>query len=188
MIFFVTMTTEKSALFGIRNPMYVHIAIELGCLLVLVIYVRRSTRRLEDQIRDLNQIVQQQQEMIHTHQKILQRYGWGTSSTAKATPNLEVEISDLSKMFRVPFAGEEVVILPHPTLSTPPSSEPYADQTIVEEVVPPPPTPESSSSCPDEEAEADADAPTTPSIEDEIAEEIQELVEEEKKHQEEIPI
>lgn len=177
------MTTEKSALFGIRNPMYVHIAIELGCLLVLVIYVRRSTRRLEDQIRDLNQIVQQQQEMIHTHQKILQRYGWGTSSTAKATPNLEVEISDLSKMFRVPFAGEEVVILPHPTLSTPPSSEPYPDQTIVEEVVVPPPTPESSS--PDETILEEA---PSSSIEDEIAEEIQELVEEEKKHQEEIPI
>lgn len=171
----MTTTTPQrasSVLLGLRNPMYLHIVVEAVCAILIVAYVRRSTRRLEAQIRDLNQIVQQQQEMIHMHHRILQAHGW-TSETGRGPPSRttvpspleDVSISDMTRMFKVPFTTEEVVILPHPTLARTPAGTP----TVLVEEFP-------SQTIIDEKSES-----PSPSIDDEIADEIQELVKEEEK-------
>ena len=153
--------------------MYLHIVVEVVCAILIVAYVRRSTRRLEAQIRDLNQIVQQQQEMIHMHHRILQAHGWTSeagrgppSRTAVPSPLEDVSISDMTKMFKVPFTTEKVVILPHPTLARQSAG---TTTILVEENVPEFPS------------QTIVDESDSPSIDDEIAEEIQELVKEEEK-------
>lgn len=168
--------------------MYLHVVVEVVCAILIVAYVRRSTRHLQDQIRDLNKIVQQQQEMLHLHHRIFQQHGWigGVSSSSlsneqpkpKGIPEMEsplnVDIQDMKKLFKVPFTAEEVVILPHPSLVQCPSfagtvhDNAYAGQTIIEE----------------HEARLEENAPApspAPSIDEEIADEIQELVKEEEK-------
>jgi hypothetical protein len=57
-----------------KNPTIIHIAVEIFCLLLIFMYIRRNTRRLQNQIDDLTRIIQEQQEIIHLHQKQLSRF------------------------------------------------------------------------------------------------------------------
>jgi len=98
----------------------IHILIELVCFLVIFLYIRRNVRKLQNQIDDLTTIIQQQQEMLHTHNKLLMNN----------TPIITItETDNLSDIFNIPLQN-----------NTPPPS-----QTIIEkqqeeaEVIPPPP-------------------------------------------------
>lgn len=194
----------RSSFFAkLKSPMYVHIAVEVVCLLLIVGYVRRSTQRLQDQVRELSQVVQQQQEMLHMHQQILGQYGWyrgtdrgnGTSSSTSTAPPprpsapspLDVDVNDLPKIFHIPFSSsEEVVILPHPSLaehqlpSASTATDTYPSQTVI-----PPKDEVVTSALPSSSSASSASASS--SIDEEIADEIQELLEEEKRHHQQEP-
>jgi len=54
-----------------KNTTYIHIAVEVVCFIVLFSIIHRKTRRLETQLKDLQKIIQEQQEMLHLHHHIL---------------------------------------------------------------------------------------------------------------------
>lgn len=65
-------TTGNGFAFSFKNPQAIHILVETFCLLVIVMYIRKNVRRLQDQIDDLKALVQKQQETLHLHQQLLQ--------------------------------------------------------------------------------------------------------------------
>lgn len=62
---------SDSTLFSFYSPKYLHMIVEFIFFLILMLYVRRSHQRLQNQILDLKSIIQKQQEMLHHHQQLL---------------------------------------------------------------------------------------------------------------------
>jgi hypothetical protein len=50
---------------------YIHIIIEILCFLILLIYIIRSFKNMQNQISDLTIIIQQQQKILHEHSKLM---------------------------------------------------------------------------------------------------------------------
>lgn len=130
----------------------IHILVELICFLVIYLYIRRNVRKLQNQIDDLTSIIQQQQEIIHVHQKILNSQH--IPQSAVGTGN------DTSfEVFHIPINISD---------PQPPS------QTIIEEQTPPP---VENQSLPEEPQKP----LTEEAIEQVLIQEMQELKQEEEK-------
>lgn len=81
----------SSSMLFMKHPTIIHIAVETFCLLLIFMYIRRNTKRLQNQIDDLTRIIQEQQEIIHLHQKQLSRFVQSPqfiANTSKPTPNI----------------------------------------------------------------------------------------------------
>lgn len=112
----------------------IHILIELVCFLVIFLYIRRNVRKLQNQIDDLTTIIQQQQEMLHTHNKLLM-----------SNSPIIIETDNLSDIFNIPLQNnkppsqtiiekqhDEPEIIPSP--QPPPLTEEAIEQELVEEM------------------------------------------------------
>jgi hypothetical protein len=178
----------NSTFFSWTNPQYIHILIECFLLIVIVMYMRRNFQRLQNQIQDLKSLVKQQQETLHLHQQLLQIH----------YPNHMKKILQNESSVEDPYSnnshrGISPQLPPFETIATfftvpmnQESTDPVYDSNLVKE------SDTTTILCPDVVSPVNDTQPkdeTIPSdfqIEKEIANEIQELKEEENRQQQSI--
>lgn len=111
--------SDTSTFFSFKNPQYLHILVELLLLLIIMLYVRRNVGRLQRQINDLKAIVQKQQETLNLHEQILRgnqpsivtKVPWPTPQTSVSPPQTSFQAPPLpsfetiATIFNVPLDG-----------------------------------------------------------------------------------
>jgi hypothetical protein len=178
----------NSTFFSWTNPQYIHILIECLLLIVIVMYMRRNFQRLQNQIQDLKSLVKQQQETLHLHQQLLQIH---YPNHIKTSHQNESSFQDSSTEGH---RGISPQLPPFETIATfftvpmnQGSTDPIFDSNLVKE------SDTTTILCPDVVSPVndtvvakDETIPSESQIEKEIANEIQELKEEENRQQQSI--
>jgi hypothetical protein len=144
----------------------IHILVELICFLVIFLYIRRNVRKLQNQIDDLTSIIQQQQEMLHIHHKILNN-------------NPVVTITDtnnISELFNIPFKNNHIVEKENTIVEKVIDDEKHIIKEVVDETVN-----EVINEVVNEVVDDKQNTLTDEDIEHEIEQEMQELKQEEEK-------
>ena len=127
-------STTMSSLFNFSKYSIttIHILVELICFLVIFLYIRRNVRRLQNQIDDLTSIIQQQQEMLHTHHKLLNNHPIITISE---------KTDNISYIFNIPFQKDPSPPPSQTIIPSPPEQEelkqdpPLTSEDIEQELV-----------------------------------------------------
>lgn len=141
----------------------IHIIVEILCLFVIFLYIRRNINRLQNQINDLSVILQEHQKTLHTHHQLL--------TESNNNPNFD----SITTLFQMPLNTNPSTLIPNSKIE---------ELDNIEEIISKEDTkiPSQSKDQKKKEEEQEKKIKSEENLEEELKNEIQELKEEENKN------
>ena len=142
----------------------IHVIVEILCLFVIFLYIRRNINRLQNQINDLSVILQEHQKTLHTHHQLL--------TESNNNPNFD----SITTLFKMPLNTTTTpsTLIPNNKIEELDVVDNHGEEIIVE-------NDEINIPVSKEEKKKEEEEPEE-NLEEELKDEIQELKEEENKN------